>query len=156
MAKRLSAWKPQAPFVTRDGRLTPEAARHLNDIHAKLGLNQEAIPVSAGGSGATNIAAAIAIQAAATVVAGAPNQPQNITVTLNRPVSASAGATADTPVTWPTAFTDNNYTPTVAFLGAGGELSIIAQTATGLTLRLENTDDGFRASGRAECTGVHA
>jgi hypothetical protein len=156
MGFRLEKPPLKEPLVDARGMLTPVWQRYFQRQYFKTGGESLALPVSLGGSGVTNVAAAVAVTAAASTVAGAANQPQNITVTLNRPSSDALGDSATTEATWTTPFSDNNYTPTVAFVGIFGQLSIEAQTAAGLTLRLTNNEDGNRARGSAECTGVHA
>lgn len=73
--------------------------------------------------------------------------------------SVPAGGTADVVVTWPTAFTDANYTaPLPAVVDAANDLVVdrlVAQAAASITVRVRNTDTLNAATGTLHAIALH-
>lgn len=166
MALRLEAPPVREPMVDKNGNVNPIWARWLVLLHQKTGGTEAALPVSLGGSGATSVVGALAVQTAGTPASSGGSSSSTVTkrktFALNRPASGTAGDSANTVCTWDTPFADGNYTVTADFIGSAGTISVSAITATGFTITLTNTGqissrfpDGIQASGTADCIGVH-
>lgn len=144
-------------MVDKDGKVNPVWARWFVLLHKKTGGTEAALPVSLGGSGATSVVGALAVQTATTPVAGGSSSSsavtQRKTFTLNSP--SGLGDSAETICLWDTHFTDANYTATADYSNpTRGDISISNITAAGFTVTLTQTTDR-PTGGTADCIGVH-
>jgi hypothetical protein len=144
-------------------RWATDTWRWLQQMYTdRLGADAIALPPSAGGTGVTSLAQAVAAQQEATTSPSVTALTQSKTgVTLTSPATGSLLASQTTTITWDSAFADATYEVTLSFHptknATSGSVSVDSQTDTQVVVRLTNTASGSApAAGTLDITGVHA